>query len=275
MKVKFYGTRGSLPICDPNFQEFGGNTTCVAVFGDKEEDDILVFDAGTGIRKLGKELMNKDFVPDQKILLLFTHFHWDHIQGFPFFDPAYDKKKHIRILSFGENFPVEELQSILGTQMGDTYFPVSLENMGSKVTFGTGGMKESEFDRGKLAINHHSHPGGAIDYRLEIDGKSMHFCTDMEHGDQLDPNIIAMAKDVDLLIHEAQYTPEELQKFKGWGHSSWEQAIEVAERAGVRALYLTHHDPDHDDDFLLEMEHECQKRFPNCFVAREGQEIIL
>ncbi|MGI9553168.1 MAG: MBL fold metallo-hydrolase [Aurantibacter sp.] len=101
------------------------------------------------------------------------------------------------------------------------------------------------------------------------------YCTDVEHGETLDQKVIEFAKDADLLIHEAQYTPEELPKFRGWGHSSWEQAIEVAELAGVKRLYLTHHDPEHNDEFLRNEEKKCQQRFPNCFFAREGDEIVI
>ena len=128
---------------------------------------------------------------------------------------------------------------------------------------------------GRILAKRHLHPGGAYGYRLEVTGKVLVYCTDVEHGEFLDPEVVEFAKDADLLIHEAQYTPEELPNFRGWGHSSWEQAIEVAELAGVKKLYLTHHDPEHDDEFLKDVEVQCQKRFPNCFLAREGDEIRL
>ena len=115
----------------------------------------------------------------------------------------------------------------------------------------------------------HNHPGGAFTYRVESQGKVLVFCTDIEHGDGIDPNIVELAREADLLIHDAQYTPDELKHRKGWGHSSWEQAIEVARRAGVKRLALTHHDPDHDDAFLRGVEEECQRRYPTrCLPAK-------
>ena len=113
------------------------------------------------------------------------------------------------------------------------------------------------------------------DHLLKQESKTLAYCTDIEHGERLDEDVIEMARDADLLIHDAQYTRGELPDKKGWGHSSWEQAIEVASRAGVKRLALTHHDPEHDDRFLTEMERDCQREFSECFVAREGQELEL
>ncbi len=274
MRVKFYGTRGSIPICDKDFQEFGGNTTCVALFRE-EQDDIVVFDSGSGIRNLGKELMEKTFFPNQRIIIGFSHFHWDHIQGFPFFDPAYDSTKEILLVAYGEKLTINDLKEVLSRQMENTYFPIKLENMGAKFDFDLRKIKEAIFPDGRVLVNSHNHPGGAQGYRVETNNKVVVFCTDVEHGTDIDENVVKLAKDADILIHEAQYTPEELPNFKGWGHSSWEQAIEVAERANVKRLYLTHHDPDHDDAFLRKVEKQCQKRFPNCFLAREGTEVHI
>ncbi len=278
MLIKFYGTRGSIPVCDSNFQEFGGNTTCVAVSAGNDKESVLVFDAGTGIRKLGKELMLRKFTENEKIVMAFSHFHWDHMQGFPFFAPAYDASKNIDIIAMGEDLDIPDLKSIFAKQMESTYFPVSLDNMGANFSFQVEKTSELVYATGrggKLLAKRHSHPGGAYGYRLESEGKILVYCTDVEHGETIDPNVVDFAKDADVLIHEAQYTPEELPKFRGWGHSSWEQAIEVAELANVKKLYLTHHDPEHDDAFLRNVEKECQKRFSNCFLSREGQEVYL
>jgi ribonuclease BN (tRNA processing enzyme) len=120
-----------------------------------------------------------------------------------------------------------------------------------------------------------NHPGDAFGYRIEDGGKVLVYCTDVEHVDGIDPSVVALARDADLLIHDAQYTPEELERKKGWGHSSWEQAVEVAEKAGVKRLALFHHDPEHTDSILLKLEKECQGRFPEAFLAREGTRIRL
>jgi len=274
MKIKFYGTRGSIPICDKEFQEFGGNTTCVSV-SSEDNNDILIFDAGTGIRKLGKDLMQKKFNKGQHIAIMFSHFHWDHIQGFPFFDPAYDPTKEIHILALGEKLKIKDVKEVFDQQMKSTYFPVQLDLMGANFGFSKNNTKEVDIPHGKIEINPHSHPGGAHGFRVEYKGKVFVFCTDVEHGDEIDQSVVNLARDADVLVHEAQYTPEELLKFKGRGHSSWEQAIEVAEQAGAKKLYLTHHDPDHNDVFLRQVEKDCQKRFANCFLAREGEEIEI
>lgn len=272
MKIKFFGTRGSIPVCEKGFQEFGGNTTCVAVYDDIDSD-VLVFDAGTGIRNLGKELMRQEFLPGRKIVIAFSHFHWDHLQGLPFFAPAYDPSKEIHIIALGKELDIPDFKGIFAQQMESTYFPVSLDNMGANFSFVLKKVDEEVFPDGRIKTNLHNHPGGAHGYRLEVEGKAMVYCTDLEHGEKLDQRVIEFAKGADILIHDAQYTPEELPNYKGWGHSSWEQAIQVAEKANVKRLYLTHHDPDHDDLFLQKVEHQCQARFSNCFLAREGMEI--
>ncbi len=278
MIIKFYGTRGSIPVCEKGFQEFGGNTTCVAVMDDSKEGDILIFDAGTGIRNLGKELMQRPFKPEDKIVIAFSHFHWDHLQGFPFFGPAYDASKKIDIIAMGKDLNIPDLKSIFTHQMESTFFPISLDNMGADFNFHLKKKNEEVFNTGstgRLLSNAHSHPGGAHGYRLEVNGKILVYCTDVEHGDTLDKKVIDFAQGADVLIHEAQYTPEELPKFKGWGHSSWEQAIEVAKLAKVKKLYMTHHDPEHNDDFIRAEEKKCQAIYRNCFFAREGDEIKI
>ncbi len=289
MKVTFYGTRGSIPVCEPGFEEFGGNTTCVLVIG-PERAGIL--DAGSGIRRLGKDIFaSSDERFRAPMFMLFSHFHWDHIQGFPFFGPAYDPNREFIITAMGAGRLKKDLRSVFAGQMEDTYFPVSLEQMGAKFTFLAPEADQlTEEDAPKAASspagqtdhearitgNLHNHPGGAYGYRIEAkNGKVLTYCTDIEHGDRLDEKVVALARNADLLIHEAQYTPEELETHRGWGHSSWDQACAVAERAGVKRLALTHHDPEHDDEFLRAMEKQCQQRFPDSFFARERVEVEL
>ncbi len=271
MKVKFYGTRGSIPVCDCNFQEFGGNTTCVRLTVDRGR--VAILDAGTGIRKLGKDLITSGHRQDGTLFLALSHFHWDHIQGFPFFAPAYDPSRHFTLIAPGRGARARDLRSIFAAQMQQEYFPVPLDQMGA--TFAFHEPAEAAFVEGASRVTsyRHNHPGGAYTYRIERDGKVLVFCTDIEHGDALDPNVVDLAHEADLLIHDAQYTPEELGQKKGWGHSSWEQAVEVGRRARVKRLVLTHHDPDHDDAFLRRVEEECQRRLPNAVLARENMEI--
>lgn len=278
MKVKFYGTRGSIPVCDPQFQEFGGNTTCFQItFPDT--GGIAIIDAGTGIRNLGKALVAAGHQQDE-IFIGFTHFHWDHIQGFPFFAPAFNPEQKINILALGRGRKATNLRGIFKTQMQTEYFPVQLDNMGARFEFLQIDKSHEYFEdvhgeTTKVTANRHNHPGGAYGFRLERLGKVLVICTDIEHGNAIDPHVVALAKGADLLIHEAQYTGEELKTKRGWGHSSYEQALQVAEMAGVKMLAITHHDPDHDDEFLRRRERECQQRFRACVLAREKMEIAL
>ncbi|WP_165395267.1 MBL fold metallo-hydrolase [Flagellimonas allohymeniacidonis] len=170
------------------------------------------------------------------------------------------------------------MKTIFAKQMESTFFPVSLDNMGAQFSFHLENTDKHSYSTGKtgrLLTNRHNHPGGAYGYRLEVGGKVFVYCTDLEHGECLNEKVIEFAKEADLLIYEAQYTPEELPKFRGWGHSSWEQAIEVAKLAGVKKLYLTNHDPEHNDEFLQKEERKCQERFQNCYFAREGDENLI
>jgi len=270
MKIKFYGTRGSIPVCDREFLEFGGNTTSIKIT--RDDGRVSILDAGTGIRKLGLDLI-KDGLQQPDLFIGFTHFHWDHIQGFPFFTPAYDPNMVINILALGKNKKIAGLEEIFKVQMSSEYFPVPLEGMGA--TFNFLELDEDEVIGNNVMVQviEQNHPGGSFGYRIENNGKSAVICTDIEHGKFVLPEIVEFCKNADVLVHEAQYTNEELEAHRGWGHSSYDQAIEVAERAGVKRLAITHHDPDHNDVFLTRIEKQCQDRFPNCVLARENMEI--
>lgn len=272
MLVKFYGTRGSIPVCEPEYQTFGGNTPSILV---RNDDVVGILDAGTGIRNLGMDLINSNDHLSNKIFILFSHFHWDHIQGFPFFLPAYDSSRELIIATLGKVKNLDNFKEILQNQMREEYFPIPMEQMGARMRFVH--IEEDEFKSKKFNVKSrkHNHPGNAYSFRIEADGKSMVYATDIEHVNGIDENLVEFSKDVDLLIHEAHYTNEELAIRKGWGHSSWEQAIEVAEKANARQLIITHHNPDRDDDFLLDVEYQCKQRFENVRLAREKMEINL
>ena len=180
------------------------------------------------------------------------------------------------MIALGDDRGITDLREVFATQMQSRYFPVGLEEMGAQFNFLLQD-KESLIDYYDADVYTHrlNHPGGSYGYRIELEGQILVICTDVEHGDQIDEGVVEFARDADLLIHEAQYTTEELASHKGWGHSSFEQAIEVAERSGAKQLIMTHHDPDHDDQFLREIEKKCQSRFPNCSLARENVEIDM
>ncbi|MEM6803320.1 MAG: MBL fold metallo-hydrolase [Bacteroidota bacterium] len=281
-KIKFYGVRGSIPVCDQAMSKFGGNTTCLLLdllINDAHEEVTVIFDAGTGIRELGKDILADKVRASDYILIHFTHFHWDHIQGFPFFAPAYIPDQKIAL--FSPHFSKQEsrrLKEVFAHQMQSEFFPVELEKMGADMRFYTSEEFQTSLRLDKnvtFSYFLNNHPGGAYSYRLEGYGKSLVICTDLEHGEQVDPAVVDFCKDADLLIHEAQYTDEQLLSHRGWGHSSYGQALEVAKRANVGRLYITHHDPDHDDTFLQKMEDQCRLVFPNCTLAREGMEVYV
>jgi phosphoribosyl 1,2-cyclic phosphodiesterase len=274
MKVKFYGTRGSMPIADPDYVRYGGNTSSVLVTFSTGR--VAILDAGTGIRNLGNDLLKNSHKQYDNISLILSHTHWDHIQGFPYFEPAYDPRRNFTISICGKERMGKDLESLFATQMQNDFFPVPLEKMGAKFVFLQPNITAYENPWGvKLTATKYSHRGDAYGYRIEEGGKVLVYCTDVEHKDGIDPNVVELSRNADLLIHDAQYTTEELKGKKGWGHSSWEQAIEVAKQARVIKLALFHHDPDHNDIFLSNIEKECQKRYPKSFLAREGSEVKL
>jgi phosphoribosyl 1,2-cyclic phosphodiesterase len=273
-RVKFYGVRGSISVSGEEYLQFGGNTTCVLLEGPHR---TVILDAGTGIRELGKEMEQDPHIGiDRPCVVAFSHFHWDHIQGLPFFKPAYDPRRTFTISAIGKERSGMDLHSIFGAQMQEQYFPVTLDGMGAKLEYLQTADDQFVNENAFVSVVKHKHPGGAYSYRIQdAEGKVLVFCTDIEHGETLDPKIVELARDADVLIHEGQYTPEELPRFRGWGHSSWAQAVEVAERAKVKQLIITHHDPDHNDAFLLDVEKQCQARFPNTVLAREKMEVTF
>ena len=198
MRLKFYGTRGSIPVCDVGFQQFGGNTTCLQItFTDTNR--IVIIDAGTGLRNLGRDLRAIGHKQEQ-IVIAFTHFHWDHIQGFPFFAQAYDAGQKITLLTLGRDQTVSNLREIFEVQMQAEYFPVQLDHMGADFEF----LQIADASQHFTGINNvetvvtaqkHNHPGGAYSFRIERNGKVLVVCTDVEHGEQIDPRLVELAQE--------------------------------------------------------------------------------
>ena len=170
----------------------------------------------------------------------------------------------------GKDRNISSLEGIFKRQMQWEYFPIPLERMGAKFNFLALDENEIHLNDASLRVIKQNHPGDSYGYRIEEQGKVLVICTDLEHGENILPEIVDFCQDADVLIHEAQYTAEELKTHRGWGHSSYDQAIEVAIAAGVKQLVMTHHDPEHDDEFLNRVEKECQEKFPNALLAREN-----
>lgn len=273
MKITFYGVRGSLPVCKRNYTRYGGNTS--SMLYEFDDGSVGILDAGTGIVQLGKDLIEQQRI-EKEVWIAFTHFHWDHIQGFPFFGPAYDPNLIIRMLAIGQERKEMNVRRLFEAQMQSAFFPVPLGKMGAKFMFEYMNYHELDWRGHHVKIQKHNHPGLAYSFRFNLpNNKSFAVCTDIEHENGLDEQIIELVRGVDVLVHDGQFTPEELKYKKGWGHSSWKQCTDLAQKADVKQLYITHHDPDHDDDFLDEIQERSQKEFPNTLLAREGMQIVL
>ncbi|MBT3222012.1 MAG: MBL fold metallo-hydrolase [Proteobacteria bacterium] len=269
MKVRFWGVRGSIAVSGSSFVKTGGNTSCVEV---EEEGHRLILDGGTGLRALGAEI---GFQPIEATLL-FSHVHWDHIQGVPFFTPAFHPGSKLTVAGAGES-----VREALSSQMKPPTFPVSLDAMSADIRY-LELKNDQPFESGPFRIVPFrlDHPNGVLGFHIQTEHNSLVYATDVEHGERVDPRLIRHSAGADLLIHDAQYTPAEYHgsggpSRVGWGHSAWTQAIETALRANVERLALFHHDPCRTDDGVDSIEDMARKCFTNAFAAREGLELAL
>ena len=294
MKVRFWGTRGSIATPGPGTNHFGGNTSCVELT--TANGDLLIFDCGTGAHRLAADLMTRGKNPINANILL-GHTHWDHIQGFSFFTPAFIKGNSAAI--YGPEGCRGSLHDVLAGQMEFTYFPVELNQLPATITYHE--LTEGIHTIGgvRVATQFLNHPAMTVGYRIEADGVAVVYLVDHEpFSDELwragaepgriesilhegDRRHAVFMADADLLIHDAQYTPEEYPAKKTWGHSPYNYVVDVASAAGVRRLALTHHDPGHDDDFVAEIERKARdlalRRGTGLevFCAYEGCELVL
>ena len=279
MRITFWGVRGSIPSPGPHTVEIGGNTSCVEVRAGKT---ILIFDGGTGLRLLGKQLLKEMPITAH---LFFSHVHWDHIQGFPFFDPAFVPGNTIHL--YGGNNVSRTLEETLAGQMDHPSFPVHLTAMAASMTFHDlveGQALVLDDGAGKtvtVTSAPGNHPNGVRAFRTDYDGHSVMYATDTEHYPEIDANLLALAKGVDVLIYDSQYTPEEYagtgtgKPKVGWGHSTFEEAVKLTKAAGAKQLVLYHHDPTQNDAAVREKERRARELFPNAIAAHEGLTIEL
>ncbi len=267
MRVRFWGTRGSIATPGPDTVRFGGNTSCVGLT--TSGGACFIFDCGTGARPLGVELMANAPKPISATILL-SHTHWDHIQGFPFFAPLFVPGNRITIC--GPEGSGHTLREVLSGQMEFTYFPVDIDQLPATITFRELGEGTHEIDGVRVVAQYLNHPAMTLGYRIEADGATVVYLCDHEpfsetlwHGNS-EPDLAESILHVgdrrharlmagaDLVIHDAQYTPQEYPSKKNWGHSTYEYALGLAAAAGVHQLVLTHHDPMHDDAFVENIE---------------------
>jgi phosphoribosyl 1,2-cyclic phosphodiesterase len=297
-RLKIWGVRGSIPVPGPRTVRYGGNTSCLEIRADGE---LIILDAGSGIRELGLALENEFGSRPINLSLLITHVHWDHIQGFPFFVPAYNDKNQIRI--FGYDGAGSGLREILKGQMATPFFPVALYDLPGKIDIQK--LESMDFKIGNVRVRSRfmNHPGVCAGYRISTSKGSIAYLPDHEpyeafklHSTKshlLSPeqtqkrarddraDLVKFLQGSDILILDTQYTDQEYQAHVGWGHGSLSCAISLALDAAVRKLVLFHHDPTHDDDMIDKMLQTARKiaaqseSYLEVDAAREGAEMTL
>jgi phosphoribosyl 1,2-cyclic phosphodiesterase len=270
--VEFWGVRGSIPVSSLLYNHFGGHTSCVSV---THKENIFIFDAGSGLRDLGKKL-NESGITQATLIL--SHLHFDHIIGLPFFDPIWNPNFQLTFLS-AHCYKKGGLKKFLESYIfKDPLFPVSLDQVPAQLKYIDCSPTESlELYPGcRLDIAPLNHPGGGYGYRLNCSEASVAYISDTEHVPGYDdPNVLKLMQKTDLVIYDAMYTEEEFSQKQGWGHSTWVEGLRLVQKAEARRLAFYHHDPDHTDDILLKLEKEAQKQWPHCFMARQGMKIFL
>lgn len=273
LKVRFWGVRGSISCAGSEYVRYGGNTSCLEVTADGRR---LIFDAGTGIRTLGLELARQ---APLDIDIYFTHTHLDHLSGLTFFAPLFDKRNSVRMWAGHLEAPYT-LKKVVSNLMQAPIYPVTLDIFQASV-----GFKEFEAGTslacGAVAMRTAplNHPNGATGYRVEHGGKSICYITDTEHREgERDQTIVDLCRGADIMIYDCSYTDEEYPRYRGWGHSTWQEGARIADAAGVGTLAIFHHDPSHDDAFMDDVARKAAELrpgrapsgLPRIVVAHEG-----
>jgi phosphoribosyl 1,2-cyclic phosphodiesterase len=282
MLVTIWGTRGSIPAPGPETIRYGGNTSCVEVrLADGSE---IILDAGTGIRKLGDRLMRE--APEQPVTVLISHPHWDHVHGFPFFSPAYHEKAHVTVAGWANS--IAAIRDLLHSQMDGLSFPLEFGQLKAHVDFLDLGDGITQVRGALLSLGRCAHPGGCSCFCITAPHEgSVVYVTDNELSamDSAGPGrreaLVELCAGADLLIHDAQYLPEETARHAGWGHSAYEDVVDLAGDACVERLLLSHHDPNRTDEEVDEVQWRAQEYartrgfgFP-VEAAREGMTLAI
>ena len=269
MQIRFWGVRGSIASPGQDTATVGGNTSCVEVLCGGTR---IVLDAGTGLRGLGNALMAQG--GPASLTLLLSHYHWDHIQGLPFFIPVYLKDTSLTVVG-GAN-GVGSVKETLERQMSAPVFPVRLDEVGARLATREVKTGETvEVGEALVRVGKGNHPGGIVAYRIEHEGKSIVYATDTEHYACVDPALRALCEGADVLIYDSQYTPEEYKGKVGWGHSTYVAGAELARSAGVGTYVLYHHDPQRSDAGVADIERRARELFPASIAAREGLAFLV
>lgn len=269
--VRFWGVRGSIACPGPETVRYGGNTSCLEV---RCGDRLLILDAGTGLRRLGAALMGNGPIDAD---MLFTHTHFDHIAGLPFFAPLFVPENRFRLWA-GHLLPEQNIETVLCEMMMAPLFPIPMEVMAAAKTFNDFECGETLTfgDSVTVRTGPLNHPNRATGYRIDYGGRSLCYITDTEHvGDVLDENIVALVEGTDFFVYDSTYTDEEYPNHVGWGHSTWQRGVALADAAGVGTYIVFHHDPSHDDAFMDGIASQVAAVRPGSIVAREGLTLTL
>ena len=268
--MRFWGVRGSIACSGPRTARYGGNTSSLEVRCDER---LLLFDAGTGIRYLGKTLEGRKVDTD----LFFTHTHFDHVCGLPFFRPFFEEGNRFRLWAGHLNDGMT-LKRVLSEFMMSPLFPVPPEIFHAKLEYRDFRSGETLHPAPGIVVKTAplNHPDGATGYRFEYGGKALCYVTDTEHTPgKPDQNILGLIEGADLVIYDSTYTDKEFESHVGWGHSTWQEGVRLCQAAGAKALAIFHHDPDHEDQFMEELEAEARQLWSGAMVARENMRVNL
>jgi len=276
-KLSFWGVRGSTPTVDPATWRYGGNTPCLELVA--PDGTQIILDCGTGLRMLGSRWAMPGEKRSSKAHIFVTHYHWDHIQGVPFFAPFYAESNEFHFYSFRSKFlGRDSLKQVFETQMASPYFPVDMSAMSAKRKFQeVAGGESFKLGENKVTAKWLNHPQGCLGFRIETPAGTVAYATDNEPGDaELDKSLRELAAGADIFINDAQYTPEQLaNERRGWGHSTWKEGARVAREVGATTLVLFHHDPDSTDRTVDTILRQARDEFDSVFAASEGMVITL
>ena len=267
LTIRFWGVRGSIPCPGPETIRYGGNTSCVEVRCGRH---MMIFDGGSGLRPLGNALVAGGRTVD--LDLFYSHTHFDHIVGLPFFAPAYSAGNRIRFWS-GHLKPESDIKTVLEKMMSAPLFPVPIDILAARLEFRdfVAGETLSPHNGVKLVTAPLNHPDRATGYRIEFAGKAVAYITDTEHhAGQSDPEVLKLMHHADIAIYDSTYTDEEYPSHRHWGHSTWEEGVRLAKQAGAKQLVIFHHDPSHTDDMMDRIAADAAKLRRGTIVAREG-----
>ena len=273
--IKFWGVRGSNPTPDKDKMHYGGDTSCIEIR--TKENDLIILDMGTGLRNLGSHII-EDSTYGNEINIFLSHYHWDHIMGFFYFAPLYDSRFTINIHGYNAKTSIKTLSEAL---MNKSFWPVDKDMYKAKINFiempkSSNELALAEVNKTNIYYSIHPHPNGTNSFRVETDNKKIVYITDCEHPEgKLNENVVKIADEADILIHDSHYTIRDLKTYKGWGHSSWKQAVDVAIVSKSKRLILFHYAPNYDDSQVEANEKNAQKQFLNTTASYQGLSITL